>query len=417
MPNAGCARAAATGAERFAELDGLRGLAALMVALAHYVLAFQPALLGGGAKVAHFAASIEIGRSPLILLYNPELGVAIFFTLSGFVLAASMARVGGSLFGLVLRRWVRLALPILGTSLLIWPLAQFHLFASVQAAGLAKSDWLAGNYAWVGLVSPDLGVLVWQSLFDIFLRARHWFNSALWTMPTEFWGSVALFAGYTPLRLATGAGGWPPWVAVLPALIVLGYVWKTGYFGFPCGVLLLEAFRALPQRLHDDIRNRTGWPGLLVLGIGVVLGGMPYSIDLAGDGPYAWLFTLLAGATANPVLLSHRVGAVFLVAAALFCRPFARLLRGEACQFLGQISFMLYLVHVPLLCSPIAALLLRLAPLIGYNAATDVLLPVFLGLAAALAGICTLAFGRPAQRLSRQIGPALLLRLRRPRPA
>jgi peptidoglycan/LPS O-acetylase OafA/YrhL len=78
---------------------------------------------------------------------------------------------------------------------------------------------------------------------------------------------------------------------------------------------------------------------------------------------------------------------------------------------------MLYLVHVPLLCSLIAALLLRLAPLIGYNAATDVLLPLFLGLAIALGGVCTVAFDRPAQRLSRSIGPALRLSLRRPRPA
>ena len=383
---------------RFAALDGLRGLAALMVALSHYVLAFQPALLGGGTSVSHFDASQAIGRSGLILLYNPELGVAIFFVLSGFVLSASMARASDGLAVLVARRWVRLALPILGTSLLIWPLAEFHLFRSVAAAGLAKSDWLGGNYAWLSFESNDFWRLVYQSLLDIFVRSRDFYNTALWTMPTEFWGSIGLFAGYAAIRLLPCQPVGRTGLALAVALAVLVWQWHSAYSGFAWGVLLFEAYSF--DRLHGRVARLAG---LLGLAAGVLLGGMPFAIDLPGGGLYARLFLAVAPFDANPVLLLHRLAAVCLVAAALLCRPLQRMLATDICRFLGRVSFMLYLVHVPLLCAPAAALVLLLAPAIGYNAATFVLLPGFVASAIGLGWVCTLAIDEPAQKLSRRV--------------
>ena len=390
MPDAGCLTIAP---RRLPELDGLRGLAALMVALSHYVLAFQPALLGGGSAVSHFPFSIAVSHTAAIALFNPELGVAIFFVLSGYVLAAGVTHDPAPLPELVLRRWVRLALPVLGTSLLIWPLAQWHLFRSVEAAGLAKSDWLRGNYAWLAFESNDLARLVWQSLFDLFARARHFYNPALWTMPTEFWGSVALFAGVAARR---GLGRNSAWFGVSASLLVLACVWRTPYFGFPCGVALFELRRLLPL-----VRLPLG--GAVLLMLGLLAGGTPYFIDLPFNGLYARLFLAMAPFIDNPVLLLHRVGAVCLVVACLFPGPLRRLLTGRACQFLGRISFMLYLVHVPLLCSAVVAGVLQLQPLLGYNAATAALLPVFLAVAVGLAVFCTRAIDEPSVRLSRRI--------------
>jgi peptidoglycan/LPS O-acetylase OafA/YrhL len=378
----------------------LRGLAALTVALSHYVLAFQPALLGGGPAVSHFDASVAIGRTGLIVLYNPELGVAIFFVLSGFVLSASMARSDLGIAGLALRRWVRLALPILGTSLLIWPLAQWRLFRSVEAGAMAKSDWLAGNYGWLAFESNDIGRLVWQSLVDIFARERHFYNTALWTMPIEFWGSLALFALWLLARLATrGRPAVAPALGLASALVLLGLVWKTSYFGFPCGVALFEARRLLPPS-----RRLAAVGGFALLVLGIAAGGMPYVIDLAAGGFYARVFLLLGPFIENPVLLLHRVGAVSLVAAALLFGPWQAVLRGRVCQSLGRISFMLYLVHVPIICSLIAASLLRLAPTIGYNPASALLLVVFLVVALAVATACTRLIDQPALHLSRRCG-------------
>ena len=391
---------------RFAYLDGVRGLAALMVAFSHYTLAFHPALMGGGPRMAHFTASVALSQTPLIFLINPELGVAIFFVLSGFVLASSVAGRDTPFAALAVRRWVRLGVPILGSTLLIWPLVQWHLFFTREAGPLTLSDWLGGNYLWVGFMDNSLLRLVWQSLFDIFLRARNQYNPALWTMPTEFWGSLGLFACYCGLRRWMAVPG----VAFGVAVVALGAVWQTAYFGFPCGVALFEARRLL---LRLSLARQAAMAplaapvGVALLAAGVLLGGTPYLIDLGAHGQYARLFIAMAAWFDNPVLLLHRVGAVCVVAAALLWRPMQMFLTTRACQFLGRVSFMLYLVHVPILCSLIAGLLLQLAPVIGYDGATAVLLPVFLGMVFLVADITTRLFDAPAIGLSHRAGRAV----------
>jgi peptidoglycan/LPS O-acetylase OafA/YrhL len=388
---------------RMAELDGLRGLAALMVALSHYVLAFQPALLGGGAAVSHFPASIAIGRSPLIAFYNPELGVAIFFVLSGYVLAASTAARETPFSELVVRRWLRLALPIFGTSALIWLLVQFGLFRAVAAGPLAKSDWLAGNYVWVGWMANDPLTMAWQSFVDLFARGRDFYNPALWTMPVEFWGSLGIFAAYCAL----GRDGTPPGARLIIALLVLGLVWRTAYFGFPVGAALFEFRRVWRGLVPRDGPLLVLALGTCLLAAGIVLGGTPYDLDLPGGGVYARLFFAFATIADNPVLLAHRLGAAALVAAALTLPQWRAVLRTRPCRYLGRVSFMLYLCHVPLLCSFVAAGLLHLAPALGYNAATAILLPAFLGLSLIVAELTTRAFDLPAIRVAKAVGELL----------
>ncbi len=384
---------------RDTRLDGLRGVAALMVALSHFVLAFQPALLGGGASVAHFAASVPISRTAAIVLFNPEFGVAIFFVISGYVMAASASRTTSALPVLVARRWARLALPILATSALIWPLAQWHLFRSVEAAGLAKSDWLAGNYAWLAFETNDFGRLVWQSLADLFLRSNHFYNAALWTMPTEFWGSVALFAAAATARRIAGArASLPPWLRLAAYLVALGFVWSSGYFGFACGAALFEVARLVPT----GERGRAP-VGLALFVCGVLLGGTPYLIDLPFDGPYARLFLALAPVIDNPVLLLHRIAAVCLVAATIVWRPLGEMLERPLAQYLGRISFMFYLVHVPIICSMVSWLLLWLTSVMNYNVSTLLLLPVFVLATAAVATLCTHTIDEPLLRAIRRM--------------
>jgi peptidoglycan/LPS O-acetylase OafA/YrhL len=393
---------------RYTYLDGVRGWAALMVALAHFVLAFHPALLGGGEKVAHFAASVPISRTMVIALYNPGLGVTIFFVLSGFVLAASVADRPAWFPELVVRRWLRLGLPILGTSLLIWPLARFALFHNAAAAPLALSDWLKGHYGWVAFAYPDLAGLVFQSLFDIFARSVHWYNPALWTMPTEFWGSIGLFAAYTVLRPLFAAGG-----GTLVGALAVGLLWKTSFAGFAYGLLLFELTRLLPRLPGQRFLSAAQpWAGYGVLATGIVLGGMPYLIDLEARLLYARLFLALAPHVAKPVELMHDLGALLIVAGVLLCRPAQRFLDTRFCQYLGRVSFMLYLVHVPILCSLIAWLLVRLAPVVEYNLLSAGLLVLFLALAFLLAELATRWIDVPSIRISRTAGQQITARLR-----
>ncbi|WP_443147193.1 acyltransferase family protein [Paenibacillus sp. KACC 21273] len=70
-------------------LDGLRGLAALIVVISHFVVAFYPSLYNGSIDSVHTQKSLElwISKSPFNLFYNGNFAVCVFFVLSGYVLS------------------------------------------------------------------------------------------------------------------------------------------------------------------------------------------------------------------------------------------------------------------------------------------------------------------------------------------
>jgi len=382
----------AGGGGRYAYLDGLRGVAALAVVLCHFVLAFQPALLSGKAGQGAAAAGTGLSRTPLVLLWSPDCAVHVFFVLSGFVLSSAMAGLpeGRPLarFGaLLLRRWVRLAGPILGSSLLAWAVIEAGWLHNGPAAALNGSDWLAPHFGWLAWQANSLPVLVEQSLYGIFATATHWWNGALWTMPVEFWGSAGVFAFYTALRPA------PAWmrVAVLAAGLVGLARFNAG--GFAVGLLLwdVRALLAQPGRW-------AWWGGAGAFTGGVILGGMPY--DLLGTS-YWPAFVWVSGWLAEPVLVAHRIGAALLVVAVLAWPPLQWALTRPALLALGRVSFMVYLCHIIVLCSLASGLVLWLTPGWGYDAATAVALAATLVTVLGVAAVMTRWVDVPATALSR----------------
>lgn len=377
---------------RYAYLDGLRGVAALTVVLCHFVLAFQPALLSGKAGQGAAAAGTGLARTPLVLFWSPDCAVHVFFVLSGFVLSSAMAgqpagRQLARLGALLVRRWVRLAGPILGSSLLAWGVIQAGWLRNTPAAALNGSDWLAMPFGWLAWQANSLPVLVGQSLWGIFATATHWWNPALWTMPVEFWGSAGLFAACTALRPAPG------WVRV--AVLAAGLVGLARFNagGFAIGALLWEgrALLARPGLL-------AWWGGAWAFAGGVLLGGAPY--DMLGT-PYWPAFVWASSWVAEPLLVAHRVGAALLVAAALSWPPLQWALTRRALLALGRVSFMVYLCHIIVLCSLASGLVVWLTPDWGYDAASGVALGATLVAVLGIAAAMTALVDAPATALSR----------------
>ena len=393
-------------AGRYQHLDGLRGVAALAVVFCHFAYAFQPALLSGNPAQGAAAAATGLSRTPLVLLWSPDCAVAVFFVLSGFVLQASVAGAPGDrpalrLLGSVLRRWMRLAGPILGSSLLIWAVVAAGGLRNAPAAAANGSGWLAMHFGWLAWQSNSLPALVEQSLFGIFATATHWWNAALWTMPVEFWGSAGIFVGHAALRRAPGWVRAGVLVAVTAGLLAgLAGAGAANGAGFGFGAILWEGRRwlAAPGRL-------AWWGGAAAFAGGVVLGGMPY--DLLGT-PYWPGFVLASGWLQEPVLAAHRVGAGLLVLAALAWPPLGWALRRGPVLALGRVSFMVYLLHIILICSLASWVVLRLTPAWGYDAATVAALAATLAALFPLAAAMTWAADRPAIALSRKLEWAVL---------
>src|SRR4051812_33118012 len=92
--------------QRIGALDGLRGLAAFGVVVSHLVAGFVPALYFGGAAAG--AWQDEVSRSPLFVFYNGSFFVHIFFVMSGYVIAQSVAHSRSPLALLTGKRYLRL---------------------------------------------------------------------------------------------------------------------------------------------------------------------------------------------------------------------------------------------------------------------------------------------------------------------
>ena len=399
---------------RNAPLDGVRGLASLMVAVCHFVTGFHWALLNGEDRYSHFAGDTAISHSFLVFFFNPDLGVAIFFVLSGYVLAASVARDPPPWPALAVRRWIRLSLPILATSILIWLTARAGGFHSTAAAELANSDWLKSQYGFLDTNPIGLWILARDSLFSFLTSvpqgggAVRLYNSNSWTMPIEMIGSLALYAAYCVFgdlaRRARGCLG--------AAGIAVVITYNTPFDGFGGGIALFELGRAiqlLPSERRAQLAHAAAPFGAVAIVLGVWLGGTPFNIDLPGNGAYARAARFLFNYVASPITQMHHAGAILIVAAALTLRSLQRVLSTRPCQYLGRISFMMYLVQIPVLCSVGAYVVLGATRAAGYNPATLLALAAYLAATILIAHVTTAAIDVPSIRLSRIIGARITL--------
>ena len=106
------------GGQRFASLDGLRGIACVVVVICHYLQIYVPAAFER--NFPDLFGEKWLVNSPLNLLFNGHAAVILFFVLSGFVLSAPFFRgVGWGWYARsIIKRYPRLAIPALASSLL-----------------------------------------------------------------------------------------------------------------------------------------------------------------------------------------------------------------------------------------------------------------------------------------------------------
>lgn len=176
--------------------DGLRGIAALNVAICHFIEAFYPTMMakhypGIFPVNAHPGIFFNIIQSPIIsLLYNGQFAVIIFFVLSGYVLTLPYFK--DDLITLKKRIWgryIRLNLPIavsLMISFFIYKLGGYHNTEAAEVSG--SMHWL------FSLVPSEITTLDFFKMifYKSILFGDSSLNTALWTLKIEFIGSVYL---------------------------------------------------------------------------------------------------------------------------------------------------------------------------------------------------------------------------------
>lgn len=371
---------------RLIELDGLRGLAAVVVVI-HHCLLTVPAFARIGAwpgVVPEEPAARILTQTPLHLLWAGHEAVLVFFVLSGTALVYPVARRHAQRrrfdwIDYVPRRIVRLWLPAAASTALA--VALMVLVPRSTAASLGP---------WMTQAHPA-GLSARHLLLELALQPRYAYrNTVLWSLHAE-----AVFSFLLPLVVlvvalaARARAWWLPAAACLAVPAVTGdtrtlvYVpvfvlgatagWRWGHLG----TIAPErpAPWATPAALACLVLITIGWwPGLE----GPVAGRLAAAVSLA--------------AVAALVALAVRAGALRGV------------LRSRAVQYLGALSFSLYLVHEPV----IVATRLLMASWSPWLVA-----PVAVAVTAPLTWLFRRYVEAPSHRLSRRAGQWVSSRVRR----
>lgn len=300
-------RAGATSFEP--SLEGLRGVASAIVVVRHSF----------NAMVLAPATRLELAQSPFAVLLNAQGAVQLFFVLSGWVLAGSLARSaeGPPWLRFYARRIARIHLPYLA------------------AVGLAFAG--AALPAVPGAptphpVAPAFGGLAALGSIVLFPGNTGNLLPIDWTLAVELVFSFAM-----PLLLLAARPGRGLVLLAASVAVLCASPWETPRYAldFAFGVVAHRERAAIAAAL-----DRLGAAGRAALVAGAVL----LWISPLLLWPVVLRGYLLAGWSPVEIGLMG-VGAAVLVACACDVGALRRVFSSPICQFLGRISYSLYLVH------------------------------------------------------------------------
>ncbi|SFL92906.1 acyltransferase family protein [Geodermatophilus ruber] len=319
---------------RLASLDGLRGLAALVVVVHHCALTL-PSLAAQFLGPNSTSPAWWLTYTPAYLAWAGREAVLVFFVLSGLVLA--LPRLSGGRSGgwsrYYRKRMVRLYVPVLAAV----AFTGIVLALVPRTPGAGWSWWMLAHTAPLGPV--DL------AHDAVLVAGTGWANSALWSLKYEVLFSLLLPVFVLVARRVV----LPLWVSVPVVLAGIGWAASAGYelvsylAVFGVGVLLAQQLGTLSRWAAwiDGLRTRgVAWAGLLILALTMLLGEV--WARLATPDPFHWW---LLGRPAAVL------GAGLLVVCCLHAPGPRRLLSARPLQWLGTVSFALYLVHEPIVVS------------------------------------------------------------------
>jgi peptidoglycan/LPS O-acetylase OafA/YrhL len=390
---------------RMAWLDGLRGVAATQVVLLHYVSAFLPAIGLHDPKVVHYYWENAFINTPLFLPFDGYSAVYIFFILSGAALTYSFGNSPYAIFAGVVRRFIRLGLPMAGAVLLgavwfgIWPevhIVASHLSGSVWLAPLGPDPLtlatIAHQVGLEGLLAGYREISVLSSAIRKTLGLASLLNSfdaPLWTLHVEFVGSLMILA-LVALRQALGRR-----THLILCTALIGSLLSSMLFLFVVGHLAADWLRTPADRRANILLGT----GLLALGILLcTTDPIPIVPRLSGLFP-----TPLFGRREPPFLIQSLYGAVATFFG-LACLPRLQLaLTRPSFQWLGKISFSLYLTHFPVIITAASAAFCLLAVKIPYFAAVFIVTAAGCGVTFLIAPVFEFLVDRQAIRLSRLV--------------
>lgn len=322
---------------RLEDLDGLRGIGAFTVYLSHFLLCFYPGFFSSELPNTPmiFNLSTIVINTPLNIFINGKFAVAIFFVLSGFVLSygffksSDYEKIRSSAF----RRYFRLAIPILAMNIISYLLLKSGLYWNLEATkDIFRSYKLLGLYF---QMEPDFIKAFTEATYNTFFTGIETigqsYNSVIWTIFYEFWGSIIVY-GFLFIS-GTFKTRWIVYVF----LCLLNY--NNYYLAFVFGIILAD--------INVNIKISPNLLASILLFIfGIWFGSCSFlPVSLKIFPPYHLLEIIN-----DSQIFWQTIGACLVVFVVKNRIEFSNIASIKVFNFLGKISFSLYLIHVPFIC-------------------------------------------------------------------
>lgn len=317
-------------------LEGIRGLAAFIVLIAHFknIIAIDLETRTGEyfAGLTHSSLLGNCLNAFLVTLLDGKLAVFVFWFMSGYVISIRLFGVNGMQYlrRALIKRYFRLAIPVLASVLLAYVLMKYGAMYNQQVADRSGPEFqtMRGVFNF----EPDFFAALKNALFDSFFNFhyRGSYNPILWTMSPELFGSFCCFFLFLVFR--TWRGRYFVFAALAIAALLLQQFWLATFIA---GYMLCDLSHTdntssrFVIQAFERIFSRA-WRVGLILFILVLINGI-YIKYYSG---YA------------KVLVSAGLVIVVMNSAGLRTFFSSRLL-----NWLGRLSFSLYLVHLPLIYS------------------------------------------------------------------
>ena len=341
-------------------LESMRGLAAFMVFLFHFVLGFIPQRHGQEPWTA--IAGGNLMETPFFFLINGHAAVTFFFVLSGFVLSYSYfsKQQNDGLLGSVIKRWPRLFPMALISTLFSWLMIHYGLYSYTEVAEITNSRWMSRFAHSNGdFLNASFYDAFMQGFFFSFFRGDENLNTSLWTMHYEFIGSMLVF-GLIPIING---------IRTRLALIVFFTLMLAAFFTsvYMCAFIMgcfLSYYRCQVSKGKPLLPNHK-----LTLIISLIIIIIAFGYTEPGKGFYSFMLMSDKGMMRAIRIIIHCFAAVLLIQLILNYESVYKLFDGKIGRFLGRCSFSLYVIHVPLMFSFSTFVFLSLLDVVGYRGA------------------------------------------------
>ncbi|EXJ81880.1 hypothetical protein A1O1_07945 [Capronia coronata CBS 617.96] len=348
---------------RTAYLDGLRGFAALLVYVLHHQVWGHAGIGGefilenayGWDKQFYFICIPGIR----VLFSGGHLAVAVFFVISGYVLSAKpmsliqageTTQVADNLGSALFRRWARLYLPVIATTF-VW-MTSWHLFGLRSLSPGAyepEKKYIDEVWKWYSEIKNYSFVFHEDPAFG--------YNDHTWSIALEFKGSIVIYTCLMAFaRLSRNAR-----LCCEAGLVFYFLYIVDGWFCslFAMGMLLCDLdLLAIRNELPSFFKQLEPFKDAIyytLLCIALYLGGVPSitgDLDHLRKSPgWYYLSFLKPQAVFDPRWFYRFWAATFIVAAVPRIKSLKAFFETNFCQYLGRVSFGLYLVHGPVLWS------------------------------------------------------------------